>query len=273
VTLLKKKISHEHYCGAYSHIPLTTIYLFMKQEAGCLICGSDLVYGENAEEMACSICNKNSLSNTKCSLGHFICDKCHSLSPVNTIMELCLNSSERDPIRLANDIMANSMIHMHGPEHHFLVPAVLLTCHDNVVDDTSELSDRLAIARERSSKILGGFCGFHGNCGAAVGTGIFISIITGANPLSIGSWRLANLMTSMSLRNIAEHGGPRCCKRNTFLAISEAIDFLVKEFQITLPKSDIKCGFSRFNKECKLDECIFFEPECHEIVEKNKTHL
>jgi len=230
-----------------------------------------LVYGENAEELNCSICRKNSLSNTKCSMGHFICDKCHSLSPVNVIMELCLNSTERNPIRLANDIMTNSMIHMHGPEHHFLVPAVLLTCYHNAIDDTSELGKRLVAARGRSSKILGGFCGFYGNCGAAVGTGIFVSIITGATPLSVEDWRLANLMTSNSLRTIAEHGGPRCCKRNTFLAISEAIDFLERELHVTLPGSEIKCGFSRFNKECKLDECIFFKRESEEIVEKNNT--
>ena len=36
----------------------------------------------------------------------------------------------------------------------------------------------------RATDIKGGFCGFYGNCGAAVGTGIYVSIITGATPLT-----------------------------------------------------------------------------------------
>ncbi|VUT25840.1 MAG: hypothetical protein MOIL_01256 [Candidatus Methanolliviera sp. GoM_oil] len=58
-------------------------------------------------------------------------------------------------------------------------------------------------------KNLGGFCGYHGDCGAAVGTGIFISLITDATPLSKHEWKLSNLMTAKSLLSIANHGGPR----------------------------------------------------------------
>ena len=56
-----------------------------------------------------------------------------------------------------------------------------------------------------------------------MGTGIFISLITDATPLSKEDWGLANRMTAASLNTIAEHGGPRCCKRDSFLAIMDAI--------------------------------------------------
>jgi hypothetical protein len=45
-------------------------------------------------------------------------------------------------------------------------------------------------------------------CGAGMGTGIFISIVTGATSLSIEEWRLSNLATAKSLLSISEHGGP-----------------------------------------------------------------
>ncbi|MEE8571487.1 MAG: DUF5714 domain-containing protein, partial [Candidatus Bathyarchaeia archaeon] len=111
----------------------------------------------------------------------------------------------------------------------------------------------------RASNILGGFCGFHGNCGAAVGTGIFISLITNSTPLSIHEWKLSNLMTARSLLTIAQHGGPRCCKRNAFLAINGAIKFLKTHLDITL-KIDKKnrCGFTNLNKECLKQQCPFY---------------
>jgi hypothetical protein len=138
---------------------------------------------------------------------------------------------------------------MHGPEHHFLVPAVLLAAYYNIKGDTEQKKRKIKAARERSSNILGGFCGFHGDCGAAVGTGIFVSLVTEATPLSIEEWRLSNMMTSKSLYSVAIHGGPRCCKRNTFLSIIEAVKFLEENFGITMRiDKKIRYVFSTLNK-------------------------
>jgi hypothetical protein len=95
-------------------------------------------------------------------------------------------------------------------------------------------------------------------CGAGVGTGIFMSLATGATPLSEAPWRLSNLMTAESLRVIAEHGGPRCCKRVSFLAILQARDFLSRELGVALPEESVKCEFSALNKECRKRECPFW---------------
>ena len=46
--------------------------------------------------------------------------------------------------------------------------------------------------RARGSEYPGGACGLWGCCGAAVSTGIFMSIITKATPLTGNSWRLSN---------------------------------------------------------------------------------
>ncbi len=172
--------------------------------------------------------------------------------------DLCTNTSSTDPLEQALVLMRNPKVKMHGPEHHFLVPAVLLSSYYNINGNPHEKEAKIREARERASKVPGGFCGYFGDCGAAVGTGIFVSLITNATPLSIGEWRLANMMTSKSLLSIAEHGGPRCCKRNSYLAILQATDFLKDNFNVEMKvNKNIKCEFHDLNKQCLREKCTF----------------
>jgi hypothetical protein len=118
---------------------------------------------------------------------------------------------------------------------------------------------RLTQAKQRAETVVGGSCGFYGNCGAAVGTGIFISLATGSTPLSKDTWRLCNLMTAHSLISIANQGGPRCCKRDSFLAITEAVGFLKDELGVQLEQpASVTCHYSHLNRECKKKECPYF---------------
>jgi hypothetical protein len=227
-------------------------------KTGCLVCGNELLYYE-AEELECFYCHNIYTSKVKCAVGHFVCDQCHRSSGNDVIEKFCINTQLEDPLEIALILMSSPKITMHGPEHHFLVPAVLIAAYYNLKKDPAEKESMIREARSRASNILGGFCGFYGNCGAAVGTGIFISVITSATPLSIHEWKLSNLMTARSLHTIAKHGGPRCCKRNTFLAINEAITFLTTYFNCTM-KTDqtIRCRFIHLNKECLKQQCPFY---------------
>ena len=67
-------------------------------------------------------------------------------------------------------------------------------------------------------------------------------------------------LTAKSLFSIANRGGPRCCKRDSFLAIIEAAEFMKEHFKINLPiKEKIVCGFSHLNTECLHDHCKFYQ--------------
>jgi len=227
-------------------------------KTGCLICGIELVYCKT-EELECFYCHKLYESNVKCASGHYVCDQCHRSSGNEVIENFCINTQLKDPLEIALILMGNPKITMHGPEHHFLVPAVLLAAYYNFNKEPKEKDSKIREARRRASNILGGFCGFHGNCGAAVGTGIFMSLITNSTPLSIHEWKLSNLMTARSLLTIAKHGGPRCCKRNVFLAIHEAIKFLNTHFDFTIKiDKKIRCEFTNMNKECIKQQCPFY---------------
>ena len=100
------------------------------------------------------------------------------------ITDLCLTHYEAhkgeatDPLALADAIMATDGFPMHYPCHHYLVPAVLLTVVRAAQNkEGTNLQADLALAQERALTVPGGACGFQGCCGAAVGIGIFWSVI------------------------------------------------------------------------------------------------
>ena len=228
----------------------------MNHKSGCVICGEELVYKDKDELLSCHYCGGIFNSNAHCINGHYICDQCHSLSANDIIQDYCITSKSTSPLNIAMELMKRPTIKMHGPEHHFLVPAVLLAAYYNSSGNVEEKESKIIKARERAEKVLGGFCGTHGSCGAGLGTGIFISLITNATPLSKEGWKDANRMTAKSLASIAEHGGPRCCKRTSFLAIKEATGYLdMGQFD---QDDEIQCEFSNLNKECLKKECPFF---------------
>ncbi len=227
--------------------------------SGCLICGADLEYLDQPEEMECQYCKRVCKSTTRCVNGHYICDRCHRLDTEDLIEVICLQSTEDNPFILMERIFSSPRVMTHGPEHHFLVPAVLVAAFYNHTRQPGKKELGIKNARHRAGLVKGGSCGLLGDCGAAVGTGIFVSIVTGATPLSREEWRMANLMTARALEKIALHGGPRCCKRNTFLALQEAIRFISTEMGIHLPEpGKISCRFSDQNRECLKDRCPFY---------------
>ena len=223
---------------------------------GCLVCGEELQYQTKETKKKCFYCNAEVLAAESCINGHYVCNSCHSASAFEIITNTCLNITEHDIIKLANTIFKHPSVKMHGPEHHFLVPAVLLASYQS---DKKKLESDLEKAKNRAKNILGGFCGYYGTCGAAVGGGIFMSIITGSTPLSEKEWTLSNLLTSRILKQIADSGGPRCCKRDTYIALIETANFCSEnDIGIITINSAPSCDFSHLNKQCKKEECIFF---------------
>lgn len=224
----------------------------------CLLCGGNLVYCDTPQKVECGLCHRIFESRAICENGHYICDECHSKNGIALILELCRHSKSRNPITIMKRLVAQPSIHMHGPEHHVLVGAALLTAYRNSGGNIS-LDTALKEMERRGKQVPGGACGFWGSCGAAVSTGMFLSIVTGATPLKKEEWGMANLMTSAALQSIGGLGGPRCCKRNSFTAIQEAVKFVRERLgiEMELPE-EITCGFSSLNAQCKREECPYY---------------
>ena len=124
----------------------------MLNKSNCLICSEELEYYDELREMTCVFCQQTYDSNVNCRNNHFICDHCHSKDAKEIIKKAVHADRGIDPLNLANDIMKHPSIKMHGPEHHFLVPAVLLSAYYNATDKKELLPDKLERAEKRSSR-------------------------------------------------------------------------------------------------------------------------
>ena len=154
-------------------------------------------------------------------------------------------------------MMSLPFCHMHGPEHHVMVGAALLTAYKNAGAEL-ELPKALQEMYSRGKAVPGGACGFWGACGAGVSTGMFISIALKSTPLAKEAWGLSNRMTAKALEAIGKNGGPRCCKRDSYLAITEAVKFTREHLGVNMELGDVCCSRSHLNNQCLREACAFY---------------
>ena len=225
----------------------------MKEE--CLICKAPLTYLESDVLMECEICHKKENSKTRCVHGHYVCSDCHTQG-LDSIIGLCMEEASRNPIEIIEKMMAMPFCHMHGPEHHVMVGSALLTAYKNAGGDI-DLHRALIEMMNRGKSVPGGACGFWGACGAGISSGMFLSLVSKSTPLAKEPFALSHRMTAKSLGIIGEIGGPRCCKRDSFLSILAAIDFVKEQFGIAMEKPEVICRYSAGNNQCIGKRCPF----------------
>lgn len=225
----------------------------MKEE--CLICKAPLEYLVRDTLMTCAICGKTEPSKTRCVDGHYVCSECHTQG-LDSILGLCLSERSKDPLVILEKMMSTPLCHMHGPEHHVMVGAALLTAYKNAGGQI-ELPTALHEMYHRGKAVPGGACGFWGACGAGISAGQFVAIATASTPLAAEPWGLSNQMTAKALDSIGKNGGPRCCKRDSYLAILAAIDFAAEHLHVQMESSTPVCTRSRLNNQCIGKRCPF----------------
>jgi hypothetical protein len=221
---------------------------------GCMVCGAELIYAETIQSKACHYCQQVKLSDARCANGHFVCDACHTRDAVEIIKQVCLNTRERDALRLMQTIRSHPHFGQHGPEHHSLVPAVILTALRNSGDDISD--DRILTGIQRGQTIAGGACAFLGVCGAAIGVGIAFSILLRADPYKADERQRVQQVTQKVLEKISSYKAPRCCQRDVWLALQEASRLLeeIMGKKLMVDKKIVCRQFPK-NKECIRDQC------------------
>lgn len=180
---------------------------------------------------------------------------------VNACQALCRQGQPLTALEVAERLMDLPGIGMHCQEHHFIIPAALLTalrCPQGEAG-LERLTRELEQAADRAGKVPGGVCGTHGCCGAAVGGGIFASVLLASNPKREEHWDRVNLFTAKCLERVASVGGPRCCKRVTYLALSEAVERSGPLLGAALaPLPEIRCARFAQNQECRGARCPYF---------------
>lgn len=222
---------------------------------GCLICQSPLEYLEADERMECAICHKKENSKARCVEGHYVCNECHTAG-LDVMIGMCMKESSKDPVEIIEKMMRQPFCHMHGPEHHVMVGSALLTAYRNAGGDLA-LDQALVEMMNRGKSVPGGACGFWGACGAGISAGMFVSMISKSTPLAGEPFALSHFMTAKALGEIGAVGGPRCCKRDSFLSILAAVDFVKEHFGIAMDRPEIICSYSSQNAQCIGKRCPF----------------
>lgn len=166
------------------------------------------------------------------------------------IKQTCLSNHSQNPIEIAMTIMDYDEINMHGPEHHVLDGAALLTAIYNTTHNFN-LEEAIDELIERGKLMPGATCGKWGVCGSVSSVGAALSIIHHTGPLSNDDYYKDHMeLTSKILDKMSQIGGPRCCKRNAFLSLSTAIEFVKDKYNIPLQQTPITCHYSSKNKQC-----------------------
>ena len=220
----------------------------------CVICGAPLVYADRAGKETCVICGKDFESAVRCRNGHYVCDACHSADILTIVGQYLLGSTEKDPVKLARQIFNLPDLKMHGPEYHSIVPAVIVAAYQN--RNNTRDSAAISEAIRRGKDVKGGSCGFHGICGAAAGTGIALSVIEKATPMSDDARGNALAMSAQALLAISRHGGPRCCKRD---AVTSIRTFMKNSGYFDgIEPARYVCKQFRKNKDCLGAQCPYY---------------
>ena len=229
-----------------------------RHQSGCMACGKEIGYLAHEREGACHYCGGIKKTNAICVGGHYICDACHQQDGLSAIRLLCAETKEQDMLALLETIRRHPAIPLHGPEHHAMVPGIILATYRNLGGKISR--EAILTGIERGSKVPGGVCGFWGNCGAAAGVGIAFSVLLAATPLTPKARQQVQEITSRVLGEIAQTQGARCCQRETVTALREAALFSRRLLPVPLQaEADFVCRQFSANRECIGGQCPLWE--------------
>ncbi len=182
------------------------------------------------------------------------------------IITACLKEKSKNPIEIFLNIAGKDFIRMHGPEHHILDGAALLTAFYNA-GGKIDLKKSLYEIMKRGLQMPGATCGMWGVCGAVSSIGAALSIIDGTGPLSDDpSWGKHMEYTSKALMDLSKAGGPRCCKRDAFLSMLQAIEFVNENYDVKLESGPVECNFSEKNGQCIKGRCPFYKNQKKKVA-------
>ena len=176
------------------------------------------------------------------------------------IVAACMEISGTNPYEIFHSIAREDYIRMHGPEHHVLDGACILTAFRNAGGNI-DLRAALQKLMYEGLRMPGAACGLWGVCGAVTSIGAALAIIDGTGPLSTEDWGSHMEYTSAALARLAKTGGPRCCKRDAFSAMEQAVGYIQKRYGVTLDMRPIQCDFSAQNVQRIGTRCPYHAPE------------
>lgn len=172
------------------------------------------------------------------------------------IISECMKMRDTSPYEIFHAIAQKDFVRIHGPEHHILDGACILTAFHNAGGNI-DLPAALQKLMAEGLRMPGAACGLWGVCGAVTSIGAALAIIDGTGPLSTEDWGSHMEYTSSALARLAKTGGPRCCKRDAFTAMEQAVEYIQNRYGVTMKHKPIRCDFSSRNAQCIGERCPY----------------
>lgn len=175
---------------------------------------------------------------------------------IHKLIDICMASDSCDAVFLAEQLMEESSVRMHGPEHHFLVAAAILSayCNQYCVDEKYRF---LKMAAVRTVKIPVATCALYGTCGAMMGAGAAVSILLKANPFAKEPLVIVNRVTASIQKELASYSGIRCCKRAVWASVKGAVRGLNESGASNLPCQEVRCSYAGTHDACIGNRCNY----------------
>lgn len=225
----------------------------------CSLCKTRMLV--SSETVDCTFCGKKEKADYVCPKGHYVCEDCRLASAEKLVRKVCEVTRETDPMKIAVMLMKHPTMEMHGPDHHYLISCALLAALRNLGKfEIGKLEFDQAVTRGK--RVLLGSCGLWGVCGSAAAVGIAVSVVTKATMMSDKERSLSMQAVSEVLSEIAEIGGPRCCKASTFAALETAAKFFERTLGIRFSalENPRPCYFKALNdKGCLGERCPYYK--------------
>lgn len=232
-----------------------------KKKENCMVCGGPLEYLDNAVSAICNYCGKEETGYVRCPKGHYVCDECHGKGAFDMIKDIALSTDEKDPLAIAELLMAHPEIPFLGCEHALIATTSLLAALRNEGSmDISNKQINEAMTRTQKQSMVP-YCALTGVCGVPIGIGAAFSVITGAACPKDRESAITMHTVARTINTIANDVGPMCCKSFVRTALGVGYNAAKEYFDVHLPihRERISCFHSNKNHpNCRKEKCLYF---------------
>lgn len=226
----------------------------------CLKCHGELHHYDKLVFVKCVECGVREKAQITCKEGHYYCNACASKKVINKLYELLATLEGVNPSDIGERLFVQCGVSGNSP--HPITTAAFLVAYKNL---THKITDEDVLEGvSKAAQIPGGWCGYYGNCGAAVGLGVAFAVINKSTPMHDKERSIANLVTAEGLKIVAGQGGPRCCTGSVRGVLNEGIKLAEEYLDVKFPEKTIdmkKCWQSKYNDDCKKQKCVYYGRE------------
>ncbi|MDP2211222.1 MAG: DUF5714 domain-containing protein [Candidatus Aquicultor sp.] len=226
-----------------------------------MVCGSTLEYLNQAEESTCAYCGATEPGHVRCPNAHYVCDACHNKGSVEAVMDITFATTSKDPVEIAELMMAHPALPMLGCQHAYIAGGAFLAAIRNEGSKTITNDDIKEVFKRIERQAIGGYCGLTGVCGITPAIGSCFAILLGSKcGKDIEQYITMDAATRVS-EAIRDLTGPSCCKAYVRAALIVASNMLRDKFGVVLPvkEREMLCTYvEKHPHGCRGNKCPYF---------------